>query len=138
MDYQFPSQLFPGFYNRGPPDSVLQHCAGSWGSYGRVLPVVSPGGPRCRALLVPGWLVRIRNMASPSLWFPDACSALCRLCYTQGGSGDLSSWTFTSRHRVKGEAWSPTEPAPVPLLSPKPGESASTYPGGRSHQMDLN
>ncbi|XP_056874227.1 TATA box-binding protein-associated factor, RNA polymerase I, subunit C isoform X2 [Takifugu flavidus] len=75
MDYQFPSQLFPGFYNRGPPDSVSQHRAGSWGGYDRVTPV--------------------------------------------GGAGDLSSWTFTARHQVKGEVWSPTEPAPVPLLSPK-------------------
>lgn len=43
----------------------------------------------------------------------------------QGGSGDLSSWAFTSRHQAKGEAWSPTEPAPVPLLSPKHGEYTS-------------
>ncbi|KAM9338364.1 TATA box-binding protein-associated factor RNA polymerase I subunit C [Symphorus nematophorus] len=75
MDYQFPQQLFPSFYNCGPPDSVLKHCAGRWGCYDRVRP--------------------------------------------QGGSGPLSSWTFTSRHQVRGESWRHTEPVPVPLLSPK-------------------
>uniref|UniRef100_A0A4W6D6A4 Wu:fj64h06 n=1 Tax=Lates calcarifer TaxID=8187 RepID=A0A4W6D6A4_LATCA len=38
MDYQFPQQLFPSFYNCGPPNSVLKHCAGKWGSYDRVRP----------------------------------------------------------------------------------------------------
>ncbi|XP_038143087.1 TATA box-binding protein-associated factor RNA polymerase I subunit C isoform X2 [Cyprinodon tularosa] len=37
----------------------------------------------------------------------------------QGGSGPLSSWTFTSRRRVDGEVWRQTEPLPVPLLSPR-------------------
>lgn len=41
----------------------------------------------------------------------------------QGGSGPLSSWTFTSRHQVRGETWLHTEPVPVPLLSPKNCES---------------
>lgn len=40
MDYQFPQQLFPTFYNSGPPDSVLKHCAGNWGCYDRVRPQV--------------------------------------------------------------------------------------------------
>ncbi|CAK6978006.1 TATA box-binding protein-associated factor RNA polymerase I subunit C [Scomber scombrus] len=44
-------------------------------------------------------------------------------CYDQvkpeGGSGPLSSWTFTSKHQVRGETWRHTEPVPVPLLSPK-------------------
>ncbi|XP_033981840.1 TATA box-binding protein-associated factor RNA polymerase I subunit C [Trematomus bernacchii] len=75
MDYQFPEQLYPSFYNCGPPDLVLKHCAGNWGCYDRVRP--------------------------------------------QGGSGPLSSWTFTSRHQVRGETWCHTEPAPVPLLPPK-------------------
>ncbi|KAK2818829.1 hypothetical protein Q5P01_024390 [Channa striata] len=75
MDYQFPRQLFPSFYNSGPPESVLKHCAGNWGCYNRVRP--------------------------------------------QGGSGPLSSTTFTSSHQVRGETWCHTEPVPVPLLSPK-------------------
>ncbi|TDH01796.1 hypothetical protein EPR50_G00166360 [Perca flavescens] len=75
MDYQFPQQLFPSFYNCAPPDSVLKHCAGNWGCYDRVRP--------------------------------------------QGTSGPLSSWTFTSRHQVRGETWRHTEPIPIPLLSPK-------------------
>ncbi|XP_040915318.1 TATA box-binding protein-associated factor RNA polymerase I subunit C [Toxotes jaculatrix] len=75
MDYKFPQQLFPSFYNDGPPDSVLKHCAGNWGGYDHVRP--------------------------------------------QGGSGPLSSWTFTSRHQAIGETWRHTEPVPVPLLSPK-------------------
>ncbi|KAF3848735.1 hypothetical protein F7725_015232 [Dissostichus mawsoni] len=75
MDYQFPEQLYPSFYNCGPPDLVLKHCAGNWDSYDRVRP--------------------------------------------QGGSGPLSSRTFTSRHQVRGETWCHTEPAPVPLLPPK-------------------
>lgn len=75
MDYQFPQQLFPSFYNCGPPDLVLKHGAGNWGCYERVLP--------------------------------------------QGGSGPLSSWTFTSRHQARGETWRHTEPVPVPLMSPK-------------------
>ncbi|XP_054613309.1 TATA box-binding protein-associated factor, RNA polymerase I, subunit C isoform X2 [Dunckerocampus dactyliophorus] len=36
MDYQFPRELFSSFYNCGPPDSTLKHCAGHWGSYDRV------------------------------------------------------------------------------------------------------
>ncbi|KAA8584623.1 hypothetical protein FQN60_008408 [Etheostoma spectabile] len=75
MDYQFPQQLFPSFYNCAPPDSVLKHCAGNWGCYDRVRP--------------------------------------------QGTSGPLSSWTFTSKHQVRGETWHHTEPVPIPLLSPK-------------------
>ncbi|XP_037608414.1 TATA box-binding protein-associated factor RNA polymerase I subunit C isoform X1 [Sebastes umbrosus] len=43
MDYQFPQQLFPSFYNCGPPDSAVKHCAGTWGSYGRVIPQGSSG-----------------------------------------------------------------------------------------------
>ncbi|XP_076615061.1 TATA box-binding protein-associated factor, RNA polymerase I, subunit C isoform X2 [Chaetodon auriga] len=41
------------------------------------------------------------------------------IALNKGGSGPLSSWTFTSRHQVRGETWRPTEPVPVPLLSPK-------------------
>ncbi|TWW66896.1 RNA polymerase I subunit C [Takifugu flavidus] len=52
MDYQFPSQLFPGFYNRGPPDSVSQHRAGSWGGYDRVTPVPLVNRPNFRVALV--------------------------------------------------------------------------------------
>ncbi|XP_034457395.1 TATA box-binding protein-associated factor RNA polymerase I subunit C isoform X1 [Hippoglossus hippoglossus] len=36
MDQQFPQQLFPSFYNSGPPDSLPEHCAGNWGCYDRV------------------------------------------------------------------------------------------------------
>nr|XP_061836725.1 TATA box-binding protein-associated factor, RNA polymerase I, subunit C-like [Nerophis lumbriciformis] len=36
MDYQFPQQLFSSYYNCGPPDLTLKHCAGNWGSYDRV------------------------------------------------------------------------------------------------------
>ncbi|XP_008294182.1 TATA box-binding protein-associated factor RNA polymerase I subunit C [Stegastes partitus] len=75
MDYKFPEQLFPSFYNLGPPDSVSGFYAGSWGSYDRVRP--------------------------------------------QGGSGRLSSWTLTAKHQPRGESWRHTEPAPVPLLSPR-------------------
>ncbi|KAM9841509.1 uncharacterized protein taf1c [Aulostomus maculatus] len=38
MDYQFPRQLFPSFYNRGPPGPVLNNCAANWGSYDGVIP----------------------------------------------------------------------------------------------------
>ncbi|XP_023268425.1 TATA box-binding protein-associated factor RNA polymerase I subunit C isoform X1 [Seriola lalandi dorsalis] len=76
MDYEFPQQLFPSFYNCGPPDSLLKYSnGGNWGCYGRVRP--------------------------------------------QGGSGPLSSWTFTSSHQVRGETWRQTQPVPLPLLSPK-------------------
>ncbi|XP_055009866.1 TATA box-binding protein-associated factor, RNA polymerase I, subunit C isoform X2 [Boleophthalmus pectinirostris] len=36
MDTEFPSVLFPSFYNNEPPESELGHCAGSWGSYGQL------------------------------------------------------------------------------------------------------
>ncbi|XP_047426372.1 uncharacterized protein taf1c [Mugil cephalus] len=75
MDYQFPPQLFPSFYNCGPPNSNLKHCAGNWGSYNGV---------------------RLESV-----------------------SGLPSSWTFTSKHQVRGETWRVTEPVPLPLLSPK-------------------
>lgn len=38
MDYSFPEQLFPSFYNCGPPDPLPMYCCGSWGSYDRVRP----------------------------------------------------------------------------------------------------
>ncbi|CAG5867116.1 unnamed protein product [Menidia menidia] len=75
MDYHFPRQLFPSFFNHGPPDYVLNHRAGGWGCYDGVIP--------------------------------------------QDGSAPPPSWKFTSRHQVSGETWCPTEPAPVPLLTPK-------------------
>lgn len=37
MDYQFPQQLFPSYYNCGPPNRVWKHGAGGWGSYDGVL-----------------------------------------------------------------------------------------------------
>ncbi|KAM4532172.1 TATA box-binding protein-associated factor, RNA polymerase I, subunit C [Fundulus diaphanus] len=74
MDCQFPQQLFPSFYNCGPPNLVLKHGAGGWGCYDGVI--------------------------------------------AQGGTGSLSSWTFTSKRRTEGEVWCQTEPVPVPLLSP--------------------
>ena len=40
MDYQFPPQLFPSFFNCGPPQSVLKHSIGDWGCYDRVRPQV--------------------------------------------------------------------------------------------------
>ncbi|KAK7895755.1 hypothetical protein WMY93_021080 [Mugilogobius chulae] len=33
MEPEFPSVLFPCFYNTDPPDTALGHCAGSWGSH---------------------------------------------------------------------------------------------------------
>lgn len=42
MDFQFPRQLFPTFYNNGPPTAALKQCCGKWGSYDRVLPLVAP------------------------------------------------------------------------------------------------
>ncbi|XP_061590593.1 TATA box-binding protein-associated factor RNA polymerase I subunit C [Cololabis saira] len=38
MDYQFPHQLFPGFYNCGPPDVDLKVDPERWGSYNGVIP----------------------------------------------------------------------------------------------------
>lgn len=42
MDHLFPQQLFPSFYNTGPPESVQKHNVGGWGSYDRVRPQVGP------------------------------------------------------------------------------------------------
>ncbi|KAM4719852.1 TATA box-binding protein-associated factor, RNA polymerase I, subunit C isoform 1-T1 [Anableps anableps] len=75
MDYQFPQQLFPSFYNCGPPNLVLKHSAGGWGTYDGVL--------------------------------------------AQGGTGSLSSWTFTSKRQIQGEIWRQMQPVPVPLLPPR-------------------
>ncbi|KAG7238976.1 hypothetical protein INR49_030308 [Caranx melampygus] len=44
MDYEFPRQLFPSFYNCGPPDSTAESSSGgNWGSYGRVQAQSSSG-----------------------------------------------------------------------------------------------
>ncbi|XP_061657428.1 uncharacterized protein taf1c isoform X2 [Syngnathoides biaculeatus] len=45
MDYHFPRKLFPSFYNCGPPELKLKHCAGNWGSYDRVKPQGVSGPP---------------------------------------------------------------------------------------------
>uniref|UniRef100_UPI003AB07F6B uncharacterized protein taf1c n=1 Tax=Centroberyx gerrardi TaxID=166262 RepID=UPI003AB07F6B len=77
MDFKFPQQLYPAFFNSGPPASVFKDSAGSWGGYEAVRPADTQR------------------------------------------SGRLSSWTFASRHEVGAETWLPTEPVPLPLLSPK-------------------
>ncbi|KAM9820223.1 TATA box-binding protein-associated factor RNA polymerase I subunit C-like [Neosynchiropus ocellatus] len=39
MDYHFPEQLFPAFYNSGPPDPTVRPTGGgTWGSYDRLVP----------------------------------------------------------------------------------------------------
>lgn len=38
MDYKFPRQLFPSFFNSGPPAAVHTHSVGGWGAYGGVTP----------------------------------------------------------------------------------------------------
>lgn len=45
MDYQFPQQLFPSFYNNGPPSFSVSSSgeAGGWGCYDGVLPQVRTG-----------------------------------------------------------------------------------------------
>uniref|UniRef100_A0A3Q3E375 Wu:fj64h06 n=1 Tax=Labrus bergylta TaxID=56723 RepID=A0A3Q3E375_9LABR len=56
------------------------------------------------------------------------------LClWFQSHAGPLSSWTFISRHQVKGETWRHTEPVTIPLLSPKKCESLPKMNGGHSY-----
>ncbi|XP_053709484.1 TATA box-binding protein-associated factor RNA polymerase I subunit C isoform X2 [Synchiropus splendidus] len=39
MDYHFPKQLFPSFYNSGRPDPTIRPTGGgTWGSYDRLIP----------------------------------------------------------------------------------------------------
>ncbi|XP_068191384.1 TATA box-binding protein-associated factor RNA polymerase I subunit C [Antennarius striatus] len=59
MDYQFPSQLFPSFYNSGPPDSV--QCATNWGSYNQVK-VQDGSGPHSR------WTFTSSHQAKGETW----------------------------------------------------------------------
>ncbi|XP_074546387.1 TATA box-binding protein-associated factor RNA polymerase I subunit C [Halichoeres trimaculatus] len=69
------------------------------------------------------------NQLFPSFYYcgpPDSLQQHCVGnwgCYdrvmAQGGSGPLSSWTYTSRHRVRGVTWHHREPVPLPLLSPR-------------------
>ncbi|XP_054468017.1 TATA box-binding protein-associated factor, RNA polymerase I, subunit C [Anoplopoma fimbria] len=62
MDYQFPQQLFPSFYNCGPPDAVLRHCgAGDWGCYDRVVPQGSSGP-------LSSWTFTSRHQARGETW----------------------------------------------------------------------
>ncbi|KAL6097324.1 taf1c [Pungitius sinensis] len=61
MDYQFPQQLFPSHYTEGPPDLVLKHCAGNWGSYDRVLPQGSSGPAS-------SWTFTARHQAKGETW----------------------------------------------------------------------
>ncbi|XP_041666699.1 TATA box-binding protein-associated factor RNA polymerase I subunit C [Cheilinus undulatus] len=61
MDYEFPQQLFPSFYNCGPPDSVLKHCAGNWGCYDRLRPQ-SGSGP------LSGWTFTSRHQVRGQTW----------------------------------------------------------------------
>ncbi|XP_062269088.1 TATA box-binding protein-associated factor, RNA polymerase I, subunit C isoform X1 [Platichthys flesus] len=57
MDQRFPQQLFPSFYNSGPPDSLPEHCAGNWGCYDRVR-AEGGSGPVSNWTFTPGHQVR--------------------------------------------------------------------------------
>ncbi|RVE65440.1 hypothetical protein OJAV_G00116630 [Oryzias javanicus] len=61
MDYQFPAQLFPSFYNHGPPDLRQKHGAGGWGSYELVIPQegACPGS---------SWSFTSRHQVSGETW----------------------------------------------------------------------
>uniref|UniRef100_A0A8C7Z9U3 Wu:fj64h06 n=1 Tax=Oryzias sinensis TaxID=183150 RepID=A0A8C7Z9U3_9TELE len=61
MDHRFPLQLFPSFYNHGPPNSRQKPCAGGWGSYERVIPQEGAG---------PGssWSFTSRHQVSGETW----------------------------------------------------------------------
>ncbi|KAF6725827.1 TATA box-binding protein-associated factor, RNA polymerase I, subunit C [Oryzias melastigma] len=61
MDHQFPAQLFPSFYNHGPPDLRQKHGAGGWGSYELVIPQEGAG---------PGssWTFTSRHQVSGETW----------------------------------------------------------------------
>ncbi|XP_072228706.1 TATA box-binding protein-associated factor RNA polymerase I subunit C [Leuresthes tenuis] len=61
MDYQFPHQLFPSFYDHGPPDLVLKHSAGSWGCYDSVTPQGGPGP-------LSSWKIMSRHEARGETW----------------------------------------------------------------------
>ncbi|XP_058472746.1 TATA box-binding protein-associated factor, RNA polymerase I, subunit C [Solea solea] len=61
MDYKFPDQLFPSFYERGPPDKVLNHCAGNWGSYDK-LTIQDDSGSRSN------WTFTSRHQVKGETW----------------------------------------------------------------------
>lgn len=77
--------------------------------------------------MLPAFLLRQRAVFCSSRDHPSFVCAITLvisdLFWLQGGSGPLSSWTFTSSHRVRGETWRHTEPVSIPLLSPKNCES---------------
>nr|XP_040054199.1 TATA box-binding protein-associated factor, RNA polymerase I, subunit C-like [Gasterosteus aculeatus aculeatus] len=60
-DSRFPRQLFPSHYTEEPPDLVLKHCAGNWGSYERVLPQGSSGP-------LSSWTFTPRHQAKGDTW----------------------------------------------------------------------
>uniref|UniRef100_A0A3Q2WYS7 TATA-box binding protein associated factor, RNA polymerase I subunit C n=1 Tax=Haplochromis burtoni TaxID=8153 RepID=A0A3Q2WYS7_HAPBU len=61
MDYQFPQELFPSFYNCGPPNLVQKHNAGGWASYDRVNPQVGSGP-------LSTWTFTSRHQVGGELW----------------------------------------------------------------------
>ncbi|XP_019967228.2 TATA box-binding protein-associated factor, RNA polymerase I, subunit C isoform X1 [Paralichthys olivaceus] len=61
MEHQFPPQLFPSFYNSGPPESVLRHCAGDWGCYDRVR-------AECGSARASNWTFTPRHQVRGETW----------------------------------------------------------------------
>ncbi|KAG7473096.1 hypothetical protein JOB18_013787 [Solea senegalensis] len=61
MDSKFPDQLFPSFYERGPPDTAPNHCAGNWGSYDK-LTIQDDSGSRSN------WTFTSRHQVKGETW----------------------------------------------------------------------
>ncbi|XP_037122252.1 TATA box-binding protein-associated factor RNA polymerase I subunit C [Syngnathus acus] len=61
MDYSFPKQLFPSFYNNGPPGCTQKPCAGIWGSYDQVQPQGGSDPPS-------NWTFTSRHQVKGEIW----------------------------------------------------------------------
>ncbi|XP_051907044.1 TATA box-binding protein-associated factor, RNA polymerase I, subunit C-like [Hippocampus zosterae] len=61
MDYHFPPQLFPSFYNSGPPGGSQKPCAEIWGSYDLVQPQGGSGPPS-------NWTFTSRHQVKGEIW----------------------------------------------------------------------
>ncbi|KAM6986263.1 TATA box-binding protein-associated factor RNA polymerase I subunit C [Aplochiton taeniatus] len=91
MDYTFPSQLFPSYFNSGPPNLEIAHSVGGWGSYGQAL-CANKDGP----MQPDNWRFATQHQVKGETWSPVEPIVVPMQQPGRGNAGILSSSTASN------------------------------------------